>query len=98
MSTKKYTSQHIKNKEIGKALTEQRLSKDKKPSIFCENIKKYRLEKGWTQSDLAKRSGIHQAKISGFENGTFPKDESRIIAIADALNIGLDELFGRKSK
>jgi len=33
------------------------------------NVKKLRLEKGWSQEDLAFESGLHRTYISGIERG-----------------------------
>ena len=34
------------------------------------NVRRYRLEKDWSQEELAFESGIHQTYLSGIENGT----------------------------
>ncbi|AUB67241.1 XRE family transcriptional regulator (plasmid) [Bacillus cereus] len=56
-------------------------------------IREKRIEKGWTQLDLAKKSGVPQPTISQIENGyrKYPT-YTNIKRIAIALNINIAEL------
>ena len=56
-------------------------------------IREKRLEKGWTQLELAQKSGVPQPTISQIENGNrrYPTYEN-IKKIAKALEINIEEL------
>lgn len=60
---------------------------------FAEQLKLLRTVKGWSQAELAKRSGVPQATISELETGQAKKGPllDVAIALADALGVGLDE-------
>lgn len=57
-------------------------------------IREKRFEKGWTQLELAEKSGVPQPTISQIENGNrrYPTYEN-IIKIAKALEINIEELY-----
>ena len=55
-------------------------------SQTAELIRKYRKEKGLSQSDLAKECGLSTATISGYERGDILPPLNRIEDIAKALN------------
>lgn len=59
-----------------------------------ERIKKARLEKGYTQLQLAEMIGVAKNTITGYETGTREPDSSRITAIANALNVSGDYIIG----
>lgn len=63
-----------------------------------ERIRKYRKEKGWTQSQLAEEADLCTVYISSYETGRWLPSLLNIIAIADALNVSLDDIVGRKVK
>ncbi len=56
-------------------------------------IRTIRLEKGWTQQELADKSGVPQPTISQIEKGNrkYPTHET-IKKIARALGVDIDEL------
>ncbi|HDR7494134.1 TPA: helix-turn-helix transcriptional regulator [Bacillus cereus] len=58
-----------------------------------KRIREKRIEKGWTQLDLAKKSGVPQPTISQIENGyrKYPT-YTNIKRIAIALNINIEEI------
>lgn len=57
-------------------------------------IKQLRLEKGWTQAELAERSGFDRvATISDLENGHGNPTLLTLQQVADAFGITLPELF-----
>lgn len=60
-----------------------------------ERIRKYRKERGWTQSQLAEEADLFTSYISHYEAGIWLPSLLNIIAIADALNVSLDDLVGR---
>ena len=62
---------------------------------FSENIKKYRTRKNLTQEQLANLVGVSAQAVSKWEcNDSYP-DGSLYVAIANALEVSLDALFGR---
>ncbi len=60
---------------------------------IINKIREKRLEKSWSQLELAERSGVPQSSISQIERGSrkYPTYEN-IKKIAKALDIKLDEL------
>ena len=62
-----------------------------------ENIKRYRLQKGMTQCDLAAAVGVSNQAVSKWEcDGSIP-DGLLLAPIADALGITIDSIFGRET-
>lgn len=59
-----------------------------------ENIKKLRRAKGWTQPELAARSGVAVNTISAWENGRNEPTGTSLQAVADALGCTTDYLCG----
>lgn len=58
-----------------------------------DRIKRARILKGWSQSQLAQLIGKSSAAISMIENGEFNGMPGTIKAIADALAIPMEELL-----
>lgn len=58
-----------------------------------ENIKKSRLEKGWTQEELAAYTGVSLQAVSKWERGVSYPDIELLPLIARSLNISIDELL-----
>ena len=56
-------------------------------SIFAENIKRLRKERGMSQEDLAFESGLHRTYISGIERGIRNVGLDNIGVIAEALGV-----------
>lgn len=52
-----------------------------------ENIKKFRLEKGWTQEQLGKLLNISQTMVAQYENNKRKPKLETIQKIADALDV-----------
>lgn len=59
---------------------------------IAENIKKKRIEKCFTQLELANRVGVSQGAIARFENGSKIPNLITGYYVAKALNCSLDEL------
>lgn len=60
-----------------------------------EQIKKYRLMRGWSQEELAKRMHYKdKSSISKIERGKNDILQNQIKAFADVLGVSPDELFG----
>ena len=58
-----------------------------------ENIRKIRIDKGLTQRDLAAKLQITQQSIAQYENGKRIPKLSTVRKIANALNVGLNEII-----
>jgi transcriptional regulator with XRE-family HTH domain len=58
-----------------------------------ERIRKLRKQKGWRQIDLAQHSGVHEVHISDLERGVREAGLRTILAIAQALEVRLSEMF-----
>jgi len=58
-----------------------------------KNLKKIRTEKGISQGDIVKTSGIDKAMISNIENGKANPTLATIAKLAEAVNIPIDELL-----
>lgn len=63
-----------------------------------EAMKKARVAKGYTRSDLARKTGLSYQTLDKWEKGKTYPNVYNLIPIADALNISLDELVGRTVK
>ena len=65
--------------------------------MYLKNLVTIRKQKNWSQEKLAVESGISYNTIIKIERGGIknPKIET-VIKLADALDITLDELIGRK--
>lgn len=63
-----------------------------------KNIKKLRLENGWSQSELARRAGYKdRSAIAHIEDGRIDLPQSKIRLFADIFNITPAQLFGTAS-
>ena len=63
---------------------------------FGENLKALREQKGWTQKELASRLSLSAPSIIAYELEQKKPSYEMLLALADALNVSLDELCGRK--
>jgi transcriptional regulator with XRE-family HTH domain len=62
--------------------------------ILGENIKQYRLEKGWSQEELADKSGLHRTYVGGIERG----ERNITVKVLHKLAITLDVEIGQLLK
>jgi transcriptional regulator with XRE-family HTH domain len=60
--------------------------------LIGDNIRTYRKEKGWSQDELAQKSGLSKISIGNYERGNRCPTLDTLQKIADALNILLSEL------
>lgn len=63
--------------------------------MFSERLKSLRLSHNMTQKQLAEALGISKSTISMYENGNREPDFETLEAIADILNVDMDQLIGR---
>ena len=60
-----------------------------------ENIKKLRIEKGWSQEELAKRTGYtDRSSIAKIEGGLVDLTQGKIKIFAEAFGVTASELMG----
>lgn len=60
---------------------------------FGDRLKSLRHLRKWTQMDLARKSGIGQSKIAGYESGRIPNAET-VKKFAQVLEVTTDYLLG----
>ena len=66
-------------------------------SVIGEQIKKYRVQKKYTQEKLGSMIGVTTQAVSKWERGGTP-DAEVLPQLADALGVSIDALFGRESQ
>ena len=59
-------------------------------------IRKAREARGYSRERLARKAGISQITILQWEHGMFSPTVELLWRVADALDISLDELIGRR--
>ncbi len=64
-------------------------------SILGEQIKKYRIKKGYTQEKLGSIIGVTTQAVSKWERGSVP-DAELLPDLADALDVDINSLYGRE--
>lgn len=62
------------------------------------NIRALREKKGWSQEELAERSGLHRTYISGLERGIRNPTIDTVDIIATALGVKLGDLLNKSMK
>ncbi|XHR27498.1 MAG: helix-turn-helix domain-containing protein [Chthoniobacteraceae bacterium] len=65
------------------------------PNSFKDRLRHAREARGFSQSDLAKRTNLQPAAISHFETGQRAPSFENLRKLADALSISVDFLLGR---
>ncbi len=66
-------------------------------SVIGEQIKKYRIQKKYTQEKLGGMIGVTTQAVSKWERGGTP-DAEVLPRLADALGVSIDALFGREEQ
>ena len=61
--------------------------------VFSSNVRKYRIQKGWSQEELAEKSDLHRTYISAVECERRSIALENIQKLADALEIDTYQLF-----
>ena len=64
---------------------------------YSEALKYQREINGYTQTEIAKGTGISQQKISYYESGKHSPSIEECIRLADFYGVSLDVLVGRKN-
>ena len=65
---------------------------------FCRRVRERRIVLEMTLEQFGQKVQMTKQGVSNMEGGKFPRDHDRIIAIADALGVSLDWLFGRRDE
>lgn len=60
---------------------------------LAENLKRIRSEKGISQGDIVKTTGLDKAMISNIENGKTNPTLATISKLAKAVGVSVDELL-----
>lgn len=63
-----------------------------------ENIRNLRIDKGYTQKEIAKLLGISQNTYSQYEIGVLNYPVDALIKLADIYNVSIDYLVGRTNE
>ena len=62
--------------------------------FLSKNLKRLRLEKGWTQEELAERVGVTGQAVSKWERDECYPDITLLPGLANGFNVTVDELLG----
>lgn len=62
-----------------------------------EIIKKLRLNKGITQTELANLCGVHQTAVSQWEKGRTLPDKQTLVKLSDIFGVSVDMLMGKSA-
>ncbi len=61
---------------------------------LTNHVRAFRLERGWSQAELAQRSGISRTAVSAIEIQRLTPSVSAALALAAALECRVEDLFG----
>ena len=65
--------------------------------MLSKRLKELRKERNWTQQKLAEKAGLSFNAVTKIEQGVAEHPTLKtLLKLADAFDIGLDELVGRK--
>lgn len=63
---------------------------------FKYNLRNLRATKGWTQSELADKTGLSKSIVSDYEVGRSKPDVNTLIKLAEVFGVSIDQLVGHK--
>ena len=63
---------------------------------FSKKLKEYRIAMGCTQAEMAGVLGITERGYRNYELGAREPNLSFLVALADKLNVSMDDLIGRQ--
>lgn len=63
-------------------------------AAFSENIRRLREEKGLSQTDLARRLGVHKSLIWGYENMERLPSLNSLAKLSSIFNVSMEFLLG----
>ncbi len=61
--------------------------------VIAKAVKDYRLEMGWSKTELSKRTGISVQLLCDIEAGRRRPSLDNLIILAKTLNFSLDKIF-----
>lgn len=61
--------------------------------VFGENVRRHRLERGWSQEELAEKCGLHRTYIGSIERSERNVSLTNIQLIAKGLGVKIEELL-----
>ena len=64
--------------------------------MFSRGLRKMRADRDFTQVELAKKTGVTQAAISRYEDGSALPSLDVAVKIAEALRCSVDDLLERR--
>lgn len=64
-----------------------------KRRAFGQTVRRLRLAHGWTQEELAHRTGFDRKSINRVENATYSPSIDRVFALAEALGAAAADLL-----
>ena len=62
---------------------------------ILERLQMLREERGWKQSDMARRLWVSQSTYSGYETGKIQVPVDTLLKLADIYDVSMDYLMGR---
>ncbi len=66
---------------------------------FRESVADLRKRRNWTQEELGVRTGLTRETVAAWEQGrAMGEAVNKLVAVADALGVTLDELCGRSTR
>jgi transcriptional regulator with XRE-family HTH domain len=74
-----------------------RKKKPGKTETLGDRIRRFRLAKGLTQTELGELAGVRQRVVTYYEVEGVSPPPDLVVKIADALDVSIDELFGRRT-
>jgi len=66
--------------------------------ILARNLRQLRLERGWSQDDLAAEAGVRQALVSAIEVATANPTLESLDRLTSALKVDMAALFDRTAR
>ena len=59
-------------------------------------IKELRIQRKWTQKELAARLGVERSAVAKWESGKTQPQAARLVALAELFRCSVDEILGRR--
>ena len=67
-------------------------------NMGLDRLQMLREERGWKQSDMARRLWVSQSTYSGYETGKIQVPVDTLLKLADIYDVSMDYLMGRTDK